>query len=64
MSAFNDAACEKCGRRISWVGEVKDQPACIKCGHKPDPAKLAADQKQLQDFEDYLIERKKRRESS
>lgn len=38
-----DAQCSKCGKRYGWQGEVADQPPCPRCGHKPDPAKLAAD---------------------
>lgn len=32
MAGFYDITCPKCGRRIGWSGELKDQPVC-KCGY-------------------------------
>jgi len=37
--AFNDATCNACGRRVSWMGELKDRPAC-KCGSRPAQSEL------------------------
>ena len=56
-----DARCEKCGKRIGWFGEVKEQPTCGRCGHKPDPAKLKAAQKEMDDFQKLLADRAKNR---
>lgn len=41
MSAFNDGRCASCGRRMGWQGELKDKPACPKCGHKPTQKEIA-----------------------
>lgn len=54
--AFIDATCVKCRARIGWLGTALDQPACRKCGHKPDPEKLAADHKAMEDFRKMLAE--------
>lgn len=58
MPGFIDARCVKCNRKIGWFGEMKDMPRC-KCGHLPDKESLEADDKQMAEFEEYLLNRKK-----
>lgn len=59
MSAFNDARCEHCGTKVSWVGEVTDQPPCPRCGRPPDPKALTHDQAEMARFREFLKARKK-----
>lgn len=61
MPAFIDARCGKCGARVGWFGEMKDQPPCGRCGRKPDRSKLEAAQKEIDDFEKLLADRAKDR---
>lgn len=35
MAAFIDATCTQCKGKVSWMGEMKDRPACPRCGHVP-----------------------------
>lgn len=59
MSAFNDGQCPKCGKRFGWTGKVSDRPPCPKCGHQLPKEELEAADKQMEDFEKFLIARKK-----
>jgi DNA-binding XRE family transcriptional regulator len=56
MKAFFDASCRSCRKRIGWFGLAVDQPACPRCGWKPDPATLEADQAAMNDFHEMLSE--------
>lgn len=38
--AFNDGRCGNCNARMWWTGELKDKPACYKCGRKPTAEEL------------------------
>lgn len=49
-----DARCRRCGRRIGWAGEPRDQPACPRCGTPPDAAAIAADQAEIDRFRELL----------
>lgn len=54
--AFIDAVCRSCRKRIGWFGRAIDQPACPRCGWKPDRVTLAADQAAMDDFRKMLSE--------
>jgi DNA-binding XRE family transcriptional regulator len=56
QKAFIDAACRSCRKRIGWFGLVTDQPACPRCGWKPDRAALEADQAEMNNFRELLSE--------
>ena len=34
MLGVFDAACPKCGGKVSWAGEYTERPPCRDCGHK------------------------------
>lgn len=51
MPSMIDARCERCGRRYGWCGEMRDQPPCPKCGHRPEQAALDAAQAQMDETE-------------
>lgn len=46
--AYIDARCRSCRARIGWHGTMLDQPACPRCGWKPDPGQLAAAHRRFQ----------------
>jgi hypothetical protein len=52
-----DATCPRCRRRFGWPGDAADCPGCPRCGWKPDPASLAADQAEVEAFREYLRRR-------
>ena len=54
QKAFIDATCRSCRKRIGWFGRAVDQPACPRCGWKPDRASLEADQTAMNDFRELL----------
>ncbi len=56
QKAFIDATCRSCRKRIGWFGRAIDQPACPRCGWKPDRATLEADQAMMDDFRETLLE--------
>lgn len=64
MAAFFDASCTKCKRRFGWSGELKDKPPCHYCGHHDvvTQDQLDADQKEMEDFQSFLREKKLRKE--
>lgn len=48
-SAFVDAQCPRCGRRIGWFATDvtrphRDRPPCPNCGRHPNPDDVAAAQ--------------------
>ncbi len=53
--AFIDAICRSCRKRIGWFGRAVDQPACPRCGWKPDPASLERDQAEMDAYREILI---------
>jgi DNA-binding XRE family transcriptional regulator len=53
---FMDATCRSCRKRIGWFGRVVDQPACPRCGWKPDRASMEAAQAEMDDFRQMLVE--------
>lgn len=57
MSATIDASCPKCGKRFGWCGKLTDMPNCPRCGREPDRAKLAADQAEMDAFQQLLLTR-------
>ena len=54
--AFNDAHCPKCGQRISWMGEVKDQPPCHHCGHRVPAEDLEETERKLDEMRKKIFE--------
>jgi DNA-binding XRE family transcriptional regulator len=54
--AFIDAVCRSCRKRFGWFGRIVDQPACPRCGRKPDRASLERDQAQMDGFRQLLAE--------
>jgi DNA-binding XRE family transcriptional regulator len=54
--AFIDATCRSCRARIGWFGRAVDQPACRRCGYKPDKASLEQAQSEMDDFRKLLEE--------
>lgn len=63
MPALNDGRCAKCNTRMGWPGELRDKPACPKCGHKPDAAELAEmeeTEKQMAAMEEKILNRKQK----
>ena len=58
--AFIDATCKSCRKRIGYFGRVVDQPACPRCGHKPDRVDLERDQAEMNNFRELLFEIRQR----
>src|SRR4051812_12744156 len=56
MIAFYDACCPGCGRKIGWLGELKDRPAC-RCGRRPDQAELEAADRKMDEMKELLLAR-------
>lgn len=54
--AFIDASCRRCHARIGWYGTVLEQPACHRCGWKPNPETLMADHEEMVNFRELLAE--------
>lgn len=57
MSAFFDATCEKCKKRIGWCGKATDRPACSRCGHRPDRVELEAADAKMDEFRKLVASR-------
>ncbi len=55
MSSFNDATCPKCGKRIGWVGNLRDKPACPKCGFRDSQEELERVDKMLEEMEQKML---------
>lgn len=47
--ALIDVRCRKCNKRYGFSGKMTDQPPCPRCGHVPDPAKLAEAERKIQE---------------
>ena len=62
MPALNDAHCPKCNHRFGWVGENIDRPPCPYCGHQISKECLEEEQKEIDAFQAFLLERKKKRD--
>lgn len=54
MPAFIDAACE-CGEMIGWFGRMSDRPPCPKCGMVINQTDADHDQKEIDDFAEFLV---------
>jgi PHP family Zn ribbon phosphoesterase len=61
MPGFYYATCPKCKKRFGWTGEFFDRPFCPNCGYSIPKQELLDDQKELEDFKKYLIERKEKK---
>lgn len=59
MFAMLDARCGKCNARIGWAGDLRNRPACHKCGHRPPQTELDAEQIKMDSFSDLLEQRAK-----
>jgi len=55
MPSMIDASCPKCGRRFGWCGELRDKPPCPRCGHRDDPAELAAAQAKMDRLKELAV---------
>lgn len=58
MSAFMDATCPKCKKKIGWFGDVTDRPACPKCGHAYSRHQLEQDQRQMDKIKEEMFGKK------
>lgn len=54
MSAFMDATCPNCGRRVGWLGSAKNRPRCV-CGHRPPDAELEASDRKLDELRQKML---------
>lgn len=62
MPAFYDGRCLKCDKKIGWAGELKDRPACPRCG-EPPPAVSKEDEDELESLKKTLEIRERIRQA-
>lgn len=62
MSAFNDATCPKCNRKVSWFGNITDRPKCS-CGYRPSQEELAQEEAEMDAMTEKILKRKREEKS-
>lgn len=58
-SAFNDARCPRCNRKISWTGPLENRPPCPQCGHQIPLEELKRADEEMQAARGLLLGKKR-----